>query len=184
MYSVCKGGGDMGFWASEINTCRKVPLHVNFFRRRHFALPSMSLIFLRNNYQNEGFQWCRDEFSLNKVSLNNILINPLDSEILGQIIPDHCVPILNQNKYSLCSWDGKSQTLMSDTSSFHLFKHLHEASALFLDCHGWNMIRCLAKIALFPHKSICFQGFWYKKAALGLIMISTVVTLQLASQSL
>ncbi len=42
------GGGEgvcMGFWAS-INTCRKVPLQV-IFRWRHFALPSMSLSFLR-----------------------------------------------------------------------------------------------------------------------------------------
>ncbi len=31
----------------QINTCRKVPLLVKFFRLRHFALPSMSLIFLR-----------------------------------------------------------------------------------------------------------------------------------------
>ncbi len=30
----------------QINTCRKVPLQVNFFRWRHFALPSMSLILL------------------------------------------------------------------------------------------------------------------------------------------
>jgi hypothetical protein len=29
----------MGFWNSQINTCRKVPLQVNFFRARHFALP-------------------------------------------------------------------------------------------------------------------------------------------------
>ncbi len=33
----------------QINTCRKVPLQVNFFRwRRHFALPSMSFNFLGN----------------------------------------------------------------------------------------------------------------------------------------
>ncbi len=31
----------------QINTCRKVPLQVNFFRWQHFALPSMSLILLR-----------------------------------------------------------------------------------------------------------------------------------------
>ncbi len=31
----------------QINTCRKVPLQVNFFRWRYFSLPSMSLIFLR-----------------------------------------------------------------------------------------------------------------------------------------
>jgi hypothetical protein len=42
-YTVqCKlGGGGSG----QINTCRKVPLRV--FRWQHFALPSMSLIFLR-----------------------------------------------------------------------------------------------------------------------------------------
>ncbi len=33
----------------QINTCRKVQLQVNLFRCRHFALPSMSLIFLRYN---------------------------------------------------------------------------------------------------------------------------------------
>ncbi len=32
---------------SQINTCREVPLQVNFFTWRHFALPPMSLIFLR-----------------------------------------------------------------------------------------------------------------------------------------
>jgi hypothetical protein len=31
----------------QINTCGKVPLQVNFFRRPHFAMPSMSLVFLR-----------------------------------------------------------------------------------------------------------------------------------------
>ncbi len=31
----------------QINTCRKVPLQVNFVRWRHFALPSLILIFLR-----------------------------------------------------------------------------------------------------------------------------------------
>ncbi len=45
----CVKGG--GVWGSRphthINTCRKVPVHVNYFRRRHFALPSMSLIILR-----------------------------------------------------------------------------------------------------------------------------------------
>jgi hypothetical protein len=42
-YTVCNWGEGMGF--GQISTCHKVPLH--FFRRRHFALPSMSLIFLR-----------------------------------------------------------------------------------------------------------------------------------------
>jgi hypothetical protein len=36
-----------------INTCRKVPLQVNFFRWRYFSLTSMSLIFLRW----KGVQW-------------------------------------------------------------------------------------------------------------------------------
>ncbi len=36
-------GGDL----SQINTCRKVPLKVNFFRWRHLALLSLSLICLR-----------------------------------------------------------------------------------------------------------------------------------------
>jgi hypothetical protein len=33
----------------QINTCRKVPLLVNFFRWRHFSLSSMSFIFLRQH---------------------------------------------------------------------------------------------------------------------------------------
>ncbi len=45
-YTVCGGGyGVLGL--RQINTFRKVPLQVNFFRWRHFALFSMSLIFLR-----------------------------------------------------------------------------------------------------------------------------------------
>ncbi len=43
---VCGGGyGMLGL--RQINTGRKIPLQVNFFRWRHFALPSMSPIFLR-----------------------------------------------------------------------------------------------------------------------------------------
>jgi hypothetical protein len=38
-----KGGG-----LRHINTCRKVPLQVNFFRLRRLALLSISLIFLRS----------------------------------------------------------------------------------------------------------------------------------------
>ncbi len=41
--TVCKGGVVLG----PINTCRTVHTQVNFFRWRHFALPSMSLTFLR-----------------------------------------------------------------------------------------------------------------------------------------
>ncbi len=45
MYSLCGWGyGVLGL--TQINTCLKVPLQVNLFRWRHFALPSMSLIFL------------------------------------------------------------------------------------------------------------------------------------------
>ncbi len=46
---VCKGGGrgDGVLGLRQINTCRKVPLQVNFFRWQNFALPSMSLNFLR-----------------------------------------------------------------------------------------------------------------------------------------
>jgi hypothetical protein len=42
----------MGGGLRYINTCRKVSLQVNFLRRRHFALPSMSLVFVpcRRNY--------------------------------------------------------------------------------------------------------------------------------------
>ncbi len=43
-----RGGGVLGI--RQINTGRKVHLQVNFFRRRHFALPSVSLIFLRKHY--------------------------------------------------------------------------------------------------------------------------------------
>jgi hypothetical protein len=46
-YTVCKGGGGYEVLdLRQINTCRKVPLQVNFFRWRPFAPPSMSLIFL------------------------------------------------------------------------------------------------------------------------------------------
>ncbi len=34
-----------GVCLRRINNCRKVPLQIFFFRRRHFALPSMSLSF-------------------------------------------------------------------------------------------------------------------------------------------
>ncbi len=41
--TVCKGGGEHGVLGlRQINTCRSI-----FFRWQHFALPSMSLIFLR-----------------------------------------------------------------------------------------------------------------------------------------
>jgi hypothetical protein len=32
----------------QMNTCREVPLQINYLRRRHFALLSVSLIFLRS----------------------------------------------------------------------------------------------------------------------------------------
>ncbi len=48
-----RGGGVWGHWRGgglrQINTCRKVPLQVNFLRWPHFALPSMRLISLWNN---------------------------------------------------------------------------------------------------------------------------------------
>ncbi len=43
VYSVQGGGGYGVLGLRQINTCRKVPLQVIFFRWRHFALPSMSL---------------------------------------------------------------------------------------------------------------------------------------------
>ena len=45
-YIVCIQGGYGVLGLRQINTCRKVPLQGNYLRRRHFALPSMSLIFL------------------------------------------------------------------------------------------------------------------------------------------
>ncbi len=46
VYSVWGGGyGVLGL--RQINTCRIIPLQVNFFRWRHIALSSLSLIFLR-----------------------------------------------------------------------------------------------------------------------------------------
>ncbi len=45
----CVRGGYRVLGLRQINTCRKVPLQVKFFRSRHFALPSMSLIFLRQD---------------------------------------------------------------------------------------------------------------------------------------
>jgi hypothetical protein len=43
---MCKGGGYGVLGLRRINTCRKVPLQVNFFRWRHFLLPAMNLLFL------------------------------------------------------------------------------------------------------------------------------------------
>ncbi len=45
--TLCKGGSDAP-GLRQINSCRKVPLQVNLFRWRPFAVPSMSLIFLRS----------------------------------------------------------------------------------------------------------------------------------------
>ncbi len=42
-----RGAGNGVLGLRQRNTCRKVPLQVNFLRWRHFALPSTSLIFLR-----------------------------------------------------------------------------------------------------------------------------------------
>ncbi len=53
MFTVCKGGGYGGLGLRQINNWRKVPLHVNFFRWRHFALPSRSVIFLRFQVSND-----------------------------------------------------------------------------------------------------------------------------------
>ncbi len=46
-YTVCKGGGAMGFCASDRYTPAAKSLYIQFFIWRHFALPSMSLIFLQ-----------------------------------------------------------------------------------------------------------------------------------------
>ncbi len=56
LYTVCLcvGGGYVFLGLRQINTCRKVPLQVNFLRWRHFALPSMSLIFLRRVFSAKG----------------------------------------------------------------------------------------------------------------------------------
>ncbi len=43
---MCRGGGPGVPGLRQINTCRKIPLQVNSFKWRHFALPSMSIIFL------------------------------------------------------------------------------------------------------------------------------------------
>ncbi len=48
---VMWGGGYRVLVLRQINTCCKVPLQVNFFRWRHFALPSMSLIYGGNVWQ-------------------------------------------------------------------------------------------------------------------------------------
>ncbi len=46
--TVCKSrGGYRVLDLRHINTCRMVPLQVNYFKWGHFALPSMSLVFLR-----------------------------------------------------------------------------------------------------------------------------------------
>ncbi len=57
-YTLYKGGGGIGFWASrQINTCRKDLLQAIFFRWRHFAWPSMSLIFLRAALSGKCLSW-------------------------------------------------------------------------------------------------------------------------------
>ncbi len=43
-----EGYGVLGL--RQINTCRKVRLQVNFIRWRHFALPSMSLIYIPTSF--------------------------------------------------------------------------------------------------------------------------------------
>ncbi len=49
MYTLCKGGGAYGVLGlRQVNTCHKDPLQVNSFRCQHFALPSMSLMFLQH----------------------------------------------------------------------------------------------------------------------------------------
>ncbi len=64
-----KGVRDSG--PEKINTCRKAHLQVNFVRRRHFALSSISLIYLRSevlqmhNYMHilsfpSSFQYCSE----------------------------------------------------------------------------------------------------------------------------
>jgi hypothetical protein len=53
--TVCKGGGGYGVMGfRQIKTCRKVPLQVHFFRWRHFALPSISLICLQCTWTKEN----------------------------------------------------------------------------------------------------------------------------------
>jgi len=47
MWISVRGGGYGVLGLGQINIGRKVSLHVNLFRWRHFALTSMSLIFLR-----------------------------------------------------------------------------------------------------------------------------------------
>jgi hypothetical protein len=64
----CVRGGYGIIGLRQINTCRKVPLQVNFFRWRHFAFPSVSLIFLLSQYT----VYTRANYKLNIV-WNNIL---------------------------------------------------------------------------------------------------------------
>ncbi len=60
----------------QINTCRKVPLKVDFCRWRHFALLSMSLIFLWLKIRkSKGWKmWQRDMDFSGKVTQQNIII--------------------------------------------------------------------------------------------------------------
>ncbi len=53
-YTMCVGGGVWGYGVlglSQVNTSRNSPFTSQFFRWRHFALPSMSLIFLRSRWR-------------------------------------------------------------------------------------------------------------------------------------
>jgi hypothetical protein len=53
-----RGGGYGALGFRQVNTCCKVSLQINFFRWRHFALPSMSIIFLRLYDTVQGWLWC------------------------------------------------------------------------------------------------------------------------------
>ncbi len=69
-YTVCKGEGYGVMGLRQINTCRKVPLQFNFFRWGHFALPSMSLIFLRFL----GETWIMLFLNCNIITIRHFLI--------------------------------------------------------------------------------------------------------------
>ncbi len=68
-----RGYGTLGH--RQINTRRKVPLQVNFFRWRHFALSSVSLIFLRIRSKRR-LETMKEPGDLLKSSLHNLWVEP------------------------------------------------------------------------------------------------------------
>jgi hypothetical protein len=88
----CVRGGGYGILGlRQINTCRKVPLHVHFCRWRHFALPSLSLVFLRPPTPSRQFPY--------KKLFVILIVKTRDLQVT------HIKTLLRQNRCELlCFW--------------------------------------------------------------------------------